>query len=204
MIGGTVTVPPLHWLAVVAPVLYWAGVIVAVMASVCCIALTLRRPRRWLVIVAASGLAVAFFMVAIPHPPPDSVATALIGIAVFALSAAGGGPAVQFVLALADRGGVEGTNGGIVVTDAKGASTDSPKEVLRGGRTIGIFERVATTGAIMAGYPEAVALVVAIKGVGRFTELDAAEARERFIIGTLVSLVWAAACAGVFRLAAGA
>ena len=32
---------------------------------------------------------------------------------------------------------------------------------------------------------------MAIKGVGRFSELAAAEARERFIIGTLSSLLWA-------------
>ena len=37
----------------------------------------------------------------------------------------------------------------------------------------------------------------------RFTELEAPEARERFIIGTLVSIVWACVCAGLFRFAAG-
>jgi hypothetical protein len=68
---------------------------------------------------------------------------------------------------------------------------------------IGIFERVATTASIMAGFPEAVAAIIAIKSVGRFTELDVAEVRERFIIGTLVSLVWAAACGGLFRFAIG-
>ena len=44
-------------------------------------------------------------------------------------------------------------------------------------------------------------MLIAIKGVGRFTELEAAEARERFIIGTLASLIWACVCAGLFRLA---
>ena len=73
--------------------------------------------------------------------------------------------------------------------------------MLRGGTIIGYLERFATAGAIMAGFPEAIAVLVAIKGVGRFTELEAAEARERFIIGTLVSLIWACVCAGVFRLA---
>ena len=55
--------------------------------------------------------------------------------------------------------------------------------------------------AILAGVPEALAVIVAIKGIGRFTELDAAEARERFIIGTLVSLSWAGACGALAYLA---
>jgi hypothetical protein len=55
----------------------------------------------------------------------------------------------------------------------------------------------------MTGFAEAIAVVVAVKGVGRFTELDAAEARERFIIGTLVSLVWACACGAVFHFTLG-
>ena len=76
-------------------------------------------------------------------------------------------------------------------------------EVLRGGTVIGVFERIATTATIMAGFPEAIAVIVAIKSVGRFTELDVAEARERFIIGTLVSLVWAGACGALFRFAIG-
>jgi hypothetical protein len=73
--------------------------------------------------------------------------------------------------------------------------------VLRGGTTIGLLERFATAAAIIAGFPEAIAVVVGIKGVGRFTELNEAEARERFIIGTLVSLIWACACAALVRIA---
>jgi hypothetical protein len=72
-------------------------------------------------------------------------------------------------------------------------------EVLRGGTTIGILERIAIAGAIVAGFPEAAAVVIAIKGVGRFSELAAPEAKERFIIGTLASFVWASACALVLR-----
>jgi hypothetical protein len=79
---------------------------------------------------------------------------------------------------------------------AMGSST---VEVLRGGITIGILERIAIAGAVVAGFPEAVAVVVAVKGVGRFSELAASEAKERFIIGTLASFVWASACALVLR-----
>ena len=44
-------------------------------------------------------------------------------------------------------------------------------------------------------------VTVMIKGVGRFTELEAPEARERFIIGTFASLIWACAAALVVHLA---
>jgi hypothetical protein len=37
--------------------------------------------------------------------------------------------------------------------------------------------------------------IIAIKGLGGLAELENASARERFIIGTLVSLVWAGPCA---------
>ena len=47
----------------------------------------------------------------------------------------------------------------------------------------------------------AIAVVVALKGIGRFSELATAETRERFIIGTLASLVWACIVAALVRLA---
>ena len=81
------------------------------------------------------------------------------------------------------------------------APPSSVHEVLRGGLMIGILERLAVAGAILAGFPEAIAVVVAIKGVGRVTELATAEARERFIIGTLASLIWACACAALVQIA---
>lgn len=79
--------------------------------------------------------------------------------------------------------------------------------VLRGGLLIGILERLAVTGTILLGHPEGIAVVVAVKGLGRYPELRGAAASdpastevgaavsERFIIGTLTSLVWSAACA---------
>ena len=67
-------------------------------------------------------------------------------------------------------------------------------EVLRGGWVIGYLERIAVIAAVALGRFEIVAAVIAVKGLGRFTELDNAVARERFIIGTLTSLTWAGAC----------
>ena len=66
--------------------------------------------------------------------------------------------------------------------------------MLRGGWLIGYLERFAIIVAIVLGHFEIVAAVIAIKGLGRFSELDNAIARERFIIGTLTSMIWAGAC----------
>lgn len=92
--------------------------------------------------------------------------------------------------------------------------------LLRGGLVIGVLERLAITASILLGYPAGIAVIVAIKGLGRYPELrgaavvppstpgaqpspdaarEAAElgaaVSERFIIGTLASLLWAVACA---------
>lgn len=83
----------------------------------------------------------------------------------------------------------------------------SGQPVLRGGTWIGALERPAILGSILVGYPEAMAVVIAIKGLGRFPELRAAagaSASERFIIGTLTSFCWAAAVGLGARAALGA
>ena len=79
--------------------------------------------------------------------------------------------------------------------------------VLRGGQWIGYLERGAVAATLLASFPEGLALVLAVKGVGRYPELrDAgssgrnADAPEEFIIGTLASLLWAAAAAGTAAL----
>lgn len=73
--------------------------------------------------------------------------------------------------------------------------------ILRGGAIIGILERLAVSLTILGGYPEAIAFVVAIKGLGRFAELKATPvAAERFIIGTLTSMFWAAGVAALAKI----
>lgn len=65
-------------------------------------------------------------------------------------------------------------------------------EVLRGGLWIGIVERTLIAGAIVLGRPELMAVVIAVKGLGRFAEIkSSAAAGERFIIGTFVSIALA-------------
>jgi len=75
-----------------------------------------------------------------------------------------------------------------------GPGTPLPAGVMRGGLLIGMLERAAVVLAILSNQPVAIAYVVAIKGLGRYPELKATPAAsERFIIGTLASLLWAAA-----------
>ena len=63
---------------------------------------------------------------------------------------------------------------------------------------IGILERTGVALAILLNEPVAIAYVVAIKGLGRYAELkETPAAAERFIIGTLTSLLWACAVAGL-------
>ena len=67
------------------------------------------------------------------------------------------------------------------------------RDALRGGTWIGILERLAIAATLVAGYPGGIAYVIAIKGLGRYPELrENPGASERFVIGTLASMLWAA------------
>jgi hypothetical protein len=76
------------------------------------------------------------------------------------------------------------------------------RDVLRGGAWIGALERLALLGTLLAGWPEGLAAIIAVKGLARYPELRTLSgadtgAGERFIIGTFASLGWAAGCAWV-------
>ena len=89
------------------------------------------------------------------------------------------------------------TGSGRPPSDATPAARPAPAQrILRGGAIIGVLERLAVCLAILTGQPVAIAYVVAIKGLGRFAELkETPVAAERFIIGTLTSMLWAAGVA---------
>ena len=114
----------------------------------------------------------------------DGVAATGVLLAV-AAAALAGGPVATAVLRLADPD--------------RGPSRRraSDPEVLRGGTMIGVLERTAIAVTVLAGFEEGLAVLIAVKGLGRFNELKAPVASERFIIGTLASGLWALACVGV-------
>ncbi|MBW8028011.1 hypothetical protein [Clavibacter michiganensis] len=182
----------------------WIALCVLVTAALVLALLTVRAPRTGRVVAAAGTLACALALGLALSGPASPLVVGFTGLVAVVLAVLGGGSASTVVLALATRGSVPpGAFGGILVApcgheDDASASRRPTREVLRGGATIGMLERLAVVAVILAGYPEALAVIIAIKGVGRFSELgEAAEARERFIIGTLVSWLWAATCAAV-------
>ena len=67
-------------------------------------------------------------------------------------------------------------------------------DVLRGGTWIGVLERLAITTCVLAGQPGLIAVVVGVKGLGRYPELkENPGAAERFLIGSaasMLSAVW--------------
>lgn len=108
---------------------------------------------------------------------------------------------------IAATGTASGAVGAVAAAGTPGAAAGSAAlpvssvRILRGGAIIGVLERLAVCLAILAGEPVAIAYVVAIKGLGRFAELkETPVAAERFIIGTLTSLLWAAGVAALAKV----
>lgn len=147
----------------------------------------------------------------------------LVGLTALILSAAGGWPLTSGVLRLAarspDAGGVESdlpapaapvpgaggvgeeTDAAVIAVDGDGPVGPAARAALRGGTWIGILERLAITGTLIAGYPAGIAFVIAIKGLGRYPELrEHPGTSERFVIGTLASMLWAAVVGAVLRM----
>lgn len=125
----------------------------------------------------------------------DETEQDLLLLAAGGLSVAGGGPLTTGVLALVDRG------------NNLRQSTQQAGEILRGGALIGALERGAIFATVVAGWPEGIAIVLAIKGLARYPELRGQDqpdlavtshaVAERFIIGTFTSVLWSVACAGL-------
>jgi len=186
----------------------WTGVVLVLVAALVGTVLALRLRRPILAWIGIGGAAAAFLLTGLAGSSAPVPVALLIATAAFAIAVLGGGPVVLLTLDLATADARAGAHGGIMIaaprppsaTSASPSAIGQPIEVLRGGTTIGLLERIATAGALMSGIPEGVAVVVAVKGVGRFSELASPEARERFIIGTLASLAWSAALGTLARL----
>ncbi|MCF6508310.1 hypothetical protein E9549_12975 [Blastococcus sp. MG754426] len=140
-------------------------------------------------VALVGSLAVA---AAFAWPADGGAGVAQAGAALAALAAVtGGGPVATAVLHAADP----------AATGVGGGPQDP--DILRGGAWIGVLERGAIAATLLVGWPEGLAVVLAVKGLGRFSELRAPAAAERFIVGTLASGLWAAACVGVAVLLRG-
>ena len=187
----------------------WTGVVLVLLAGVVGAVLAVRLHRPHLAWISVGATAAAFLLTGLGGTDAPPALVLAVAVLAFAIAVLGGGPVALMTLDLATTDSRSGTHGGIMIAGpparpsaAPGAPTaiGQPIEVLRGGTTIGLLERIATAGALMSGLPEGVAVVVAVKGVGRFSELASPEARERFIIGTLASLAWSAALGTLARL----
>lgn len=130
----------------------------------------------------------------------------VVVLAMLALSVLGGWVLTLGVLRLAGRSSDagspddaaasgapdDGAGGPAPDTVSDGPDGERARAALRGGTWIGVLERLAVTGMVLVGENEGVALVLAVKGLGRYPELrENPGASERFVIGTLASLLWA-------------
>ena len=144
------------------------------------------RPA-WGGVLLGGLLAVAAALAWAEGDAPEGLAE---GAAVAAVLAAitGGGPVATAVLAAADPRAA-GVGGG-----------PQDPEILRGGAWIGVLERAVVAVTLLAASAEGLVVLAAVKGLGRYAELRTPAAAERFIVGTLASALWAAACVGVALL----
>lgn len=160
------------------------------------------RARTWAgVTIMLLGALGALCLATLPAPAGSMPRQLLVTALTMAISAVGGNAIVRIALRFAEPGAGAGTYDRILVRP--GHDDGESVEVLRGGTAIGVLERLMTTGCIALGAVHALAVLAAIKGVGRFGELSAPDARERFIIGSLASLAWAGLMGVTARMAGG-
>ncbi|MGW9628664.1 hypothetical protein [Microbacterium sp. NPDC055521] len=166
--------------------------------------LGVRRPSTATMVLCAVLLVAAVTTVIVIRPialPAIGMPMTVVGIGAATL---GGNPFTRRALDIATGKRVRETeDGGILIIAAQHADPAHARTLMRGGTVIGYLERICTVLAIAVGFPEAIAAIIAVKGIGRFPELAEAEARERFIIGTLASLLWAGAIGLILRLSLG-
>ncbi|MCT1352147.1 hypothetical protein [Gordonia sp. p3-SID1431] len=152
-------------------------------------------------------------LAAVAAPASGFLASAVPVVAALA-AVTGGGPVVRTVLV---AGGVgqrtgpgpdpegspdDGTGDDTDTPDSPAPAPTDPAEAgpLRGGRVIGYLERLAVVTTLMAGWPEGLAIILAVKSLARYPELRAPHAAEQFIMGTFASVLWAVGMAGVEHL----
>ncbi|MDT0222840.1 hypothetical protein [Gordonia sp. AC31] len=152
-------------------------------------------------------------LAAVAAPATGFLASAVPVVAALA-AVTGGGPVVRTVLVaggVGQRTGPEpdpegspddGTGDDTDAPDSPAPAPTDPAEAgpLGGGRVIGYLERLAVVTTLMAGWPEGLAIILAVKSLARYPELRAPHAAEQFIMGTFASVMWAVGMAGVEHL----
>jgi hypothetical protein len=162
-----------------------------------------QRGASWWLLPSAAVLLVCLAALGtlLPSPPwwlqAPPAATAIAGM--LASVAVGGPLTVAILRSVSGRTDLNDPGRHEAASDPVGDIVRA-SAVLRGGAWIGALERTAITATLLAGWPEGLAVVLAVKGLGRYPELRQPGAAERFIIGTFTSVLWAAACAGVVAL----
>ena len=176
-----------------APSILWLIVLLIGTAAVVPVVLATLRRRFWLSLFALAPVGVGLLLDGLQiGRPQNSLFVVALGVVFAALATTAGSPLVSYVMTTITKL-PEPANANAGIPKNENASPAAPsQQILRGGATIGYLERFAIVGSLVLGHAAAIAIIVAIKGLGRFTELDTSVARERFIIGTLVSLTWAA------------
>jgi F0F1-type ATP synthase membrane subunit c/vacuolar-type H+-ATPase subunit K len=131
------------------------------------------------------------------NPILSIVLKAAVVMALGALAVLAGSPLVTALFRRADP--PEPTPADSPAADTAVPGVRSAATVLRGGRWIGMLERLAVYASILSGFSEGIAVVLAVKGLARYPELKATTSgtAERFIIGTFASVLFASACAGL-------
>lgn len=152
-----------------------------------------RHPRRRLLGTAVAVLTAAATVATVFGEPVTNNLHDLLVLAALVLAVCGG---TVVTTAVFDH--IDSAHAG------RGPTLEGAGQLLRGGAWIGVLERLAVFATLAARWPEGVAVVLAVKGLGRYPELRnpvpeggapvASGAAERFIIGTLVSMSWAALC----------
>jgi hypothetical protein len=148
-----------------------------------------RLPADVLPLVLVVLLSAAALAAAVAESGVTGWQAGVARVVTVAAAVVGGGPVTAAVLRRASTGSQP------AIERAEHASA-----VLRGGTWIGALERAAMSATLLAGWPAGVPVVLAVKGLGRYPELREPGVSERFIIGTLASLLWAAGAAGTGML----
>lgn len=167
------------------------------------VAARLARLHWWLVVAAPAAVLGLAAVLAAANPDPVGPGRGTAAVLCVVVATAGGGPVTLAMLRGAELAGMPQITHPAEPAEpavAGGQPREPGRPVLRGGLWIGALERAAIASCLLTGVAEGVALVLAVKSLGRYPELRAPGAAERFIIGTFTSLLWAAAAAGVALL----